>query len=50
MDVLNSDGAGFARDLLDYLAGMGYLLGHEGSKRTATGIAARTDCALGASE
>ena len=35
MDVLNSDSAGFARDLLDYLAGMGYLLGQDQGSREA---------------
>jgi hypothetical protein len=35
MDVLNSDSAGFARHLLDYLAGMEYLRGQDQASREA---------------
>jgi hypothetical protein len=35
MDVLNSDSAGFARHLLDYLAGMEYLRGQDPASREA---------------
>jgi hypothetical protein len=40
MDVLNSDSAGFARHLLDYLAGMEYLRGQHQAYREAFGALA----------
>jgi hypothetical protein len=38
--VLNSDGAGFARHLLDYLAGMEYLRGQDQASREAFSVLA----------
>jgi hypothetical protein len=40
VDVLNSDGAGFARHLLDYLAGMEYLRGQDQASREAFSVLA----------
>jgi hypothetical protein len=40
MDVINSDSAGFARHLLDYLAGMEYLRGQDQASREAFSVLA----------